>query len=104
MATRGQLQTVGIAVIGARIARLRAWLVPELQHKGYEVLGGDAARGSGIISFQRAGTDMQQLYRTLDAARIVTSLRHDPSGRPCIRVAPHFYNTEAELERLLSLL
>ena len=44
---------------------------------------------------------MQALYRSLDAAKIVTSLRHDPSGRACIRVAPHFYSTQAELERLL---
>jgi cysteine desulfurase/selenocysteine lyase len=95
------LQSVGIATIASRIAQLRERLVPELEHKGYEVLGGEAAHGSGIISFQRSGADMQQLYRALDAARIVTSLRHDPSGRACVRVAPHFYNTEAELERLL---
>ena len=97
------LSSVGIPAIAERIGQLRARLVPELQHKGYEVLGGEAAQGSGIISFQRAGTDMQALYRSLDAAKIITSLRHDPTGRACIRVAPHFYSTEAELERLLAL-
>jgi selenocysteine lyase/cysteine desulfurase len=54
------------------------------------------------VSFLREGEDMQRVQRALDAKQIVTSLRHDPRGRACIRVAPHFYNTQAELERLLS--
>lgn len=98
------LAAAGIPAIAGRISQLRARLVPELEHRGYEVLGGAAAQGSGIISFQRHGADMQQLYRALDAHKIITSLRQDPGGRACLRVAPHFYNTDAELEQLLSLL
>jgi selenocysteine lyase/cysteine desulfurase len=47
---------------------------------------------------------MLALYRALDAQHIVTSLRCDPAGRACLRVAPHFYNTPAELTRLLASL
>ncbi len=109
------LQHIGVETIGARLALLRASLVAELSAKGYEVIGAGAhiearagarerrdAVGSGIVSFRREGSDMERLYRALDARGIVVSLRHDPSGRACVRVAPHFYNVEAELERLLA--
>ena len=95
------LASVGATAIGARIAQLRAAVVPELQRRGYEVLGGSAADGSGIISFLRDGTDTASLYKALDARRFVVSLRNDPRGRPCIRVSPHFYNTTSELEQLI---
>ena len=31
-------------------------------------------------------------------------LRHLPGGQPVLRMAPHFYNTDAELHRVLELL
>jgi cysteine desulfurase/selenocysteine lyase len=96
------LQHLGVPAIAARIASLRAPLVAALQRKGYQVLGPANGPTSGIASFRRDGTDMQALCRTLDQAGIVTSLRHDLAGRACIRVAPHFYNSEAELERLVA--
>jgi selenocysteine lyase/cysteine desulfurase len=98
------LTGLGIPSIAARIAQLRAALAPELVRRGYQLLGGDAASGSGILSFLRPGDDMQRQYRALDADRIIVSLRQDPLGRACIRVAPHFYNSEAELARVLDKL
>jgi len=35
---------------------------------------------------------------------MATSLRVDRQGRRFIRLSPHFYNTDAELQRLLELL
>lgn len=96
------LQRVGIEAIARRLAKLRARLVPGLRERGFEVLGDLHGRPSGIVSFLREGEDMQRVQRALDAKHIVTSLRHDPRGRACIRVAPHFYNTEAELDRVLA--
>jgi selenocysteine lyase/cysteine desulfurase len=99
------LQQIGVPAIAARLKTLRAQLVPGLQERGYEVLAsGSGFETSGIVSFRRENADMLALYRTLDAQRIVTSLRHDPAGRPCLRVAPHFYNTQTELDRLLASL
>jgi selenocysteine lyase/cysteine desulfurase len=97
------LQSVGVPAISARLAELRALLVPGHERKGYEILGTAEARPtSGIVSFRRDGTDMEALCKALDQAGIVTSLRHDLAGRACIRVAPHFYTSDAELERLLA--
>jgi selenocysteine lyase/cysteine desulfurase len=99
------LQRIGVPAIADRIATLRSTLVAGLQAKGYEVLGATsrASGGSGgIASFRRDDTDMPSLCRALDQAGIITSLRHDLAGRACIRVAPHFYNSEQDLDRLLS--
>jgi cysteine desulfurase / selenocysteine lyase len=99
------LHGVGVPAISARLAELRALLVPGLERKGYEVLGPSDAKNrptSGIVSFRREGTDMEALCKALDQAGIVTSLRHDLAGRACIRVAPHFYTSYAEIERLLA--
>ena len=45
-----------------------------------------------------------EVSKALDADKIIVSLRQDPLGRACIRVAPHFYNSEAELARVVDWL
>jgi cysteine desulfurase/selenocysteine lyase len=98
------LQRVGLPAIASQLAALRAYLAPRLIDKGYELLGPSGAGASAsLLSFRREGVDMPALYRTLDGHDVITSLRHDPRGRQCVRVAPHFYNTTAELDRLLAL-
>jgi selenocysteine lyase/cysteine desulfurase len=47
---------------------------------------------------------MDALHASLASAGIVTSIRADRSGRKYIRLSPHFYNTDAELERCLEKL
>ena len=86
--------------------RKRAWLVPALQAKGCDVLAADAppTNASGIVTFSKAGADMAALHQKLAAARIVTSLRADRAGQRYLRLSPHFYNTDAELQRALELL
>jgi len=96
------LQRVGVGVIAAQLADNRRYLVEALTDKGFDVLGSERSAGSGIVSFRRDGQDMQGLQRALDAQRIVVSLRQDPLGRDCVRVAPHFYNTRAELQQLVA--
>ncbi|HEX4352246.1 MAG TPA: aminotransferase class V-fold PLP-dependent enzyme [Polyangiales bacterium] len=96
------LQRVGIEAIAKRLAVLRARLVPALLDKGYDVLARDA--DSSIVSFRSERRDVANLHRSLDAQQIITSLRQDPHGRDCLRLAPHFYNDEREIDRLLSLL
>ncbi len=83
-----------------------AWLVPALQAKGYSVLNAEAAteNASGIVTFFKAETDLPALHQQLLAANIVTSLRVDRKGQRYIRLAPHFYNTDAELQGVLELL
>ncbi len=96
----------GIENIAAELLRKRAWLVPALQQKGYSVLQADASpqNASGIISFWREETDLTELHQRLETSGIITSLRMDRSGKKYIRLSPHFYNTDAELNRVLELL
>lgn len=100
------LLEIGVDNIAAELLRKRAWLVPALQAKGCAVLNADApaANASGIITFQLPGQDMAAVHAKLMEAGIVTSLRTDRAGQHYIRLSPHFYNTDAELQRVVDLL
>jgi selenocysteine lyase/cysteine desulfurase len=88
------------------LLRKRAWLVPELQERGFTVLNADAKpeNASSIISFFEPGQDIAVRHQKLTAAGITTSLRTDRTGQNYIRIAPHFYNTDEELRRVLEVL
>jgi cysteine desulfurase / selenocysteine lyase len=100
------LLEVGIENIAAELLRKRSWFVPALQKKGYTVLNANAAtpNASAIVSISREDTDFPALHETLSRANIVTSVRGDGSGQVYLRFSPHFYNTDAELQRALDLL
>ncbi len=100
------LLEIGIDNIAAELLRKRALLVPALKNKGYTVLHADVppANASGIITFYREGAGMAALCEKLEAANIIASLRADRSGRQHLRLSPHFYNTDAELQRVVQLL
>jgi cysteine desulfurase / selenocysteine lyase len=110
---------IGVENIAAELLRKRAWLVPALQAKGFAVLNADAKieNASGIISFHqagpsrdeaasaaKAGKDLTALHKKLTDTGVVASLRADRKGQNYIRFSPHFYNTDAELQRTLELL
>jgi selenocysteine lyase/cysteine desulfurase len=96
---------VGVENIAKELLRKRALLVPALQAKGYSVLSAEASpeNSSGIITFFRPGEDFSALNQKLTDANIVTSLRTDRAGQNYIRLSPHFYITDEELNRLLEL-
>jgi selenocysteine lyase/cysteine desulfurase len=100
------LLELGIANIAAELLRKRAWLVASIQAKGYTVLQASAPteHASGIVTFFKPDANLPTLHATLAEAKIVTSLRADRSGQRYIRLSPHFYNTDAELQRTLDLL
>ena len=100
------LQEIGVGAIAAELQRKRARLIPALLAKGYAVVGADAPspRSSGIVSFFDPKNDLRPLHAKLLARNVITSLRSDRSGRSYIRLSPHFYNTDAELDTLLNLL
>ena len=97
---------IGVDNIAAELLRKRARLVPALQSKGYTVLNADAKseNASGIISFYQQGKDIAALHKKLAEAGVVTSLRTDRAGKNYIRLSPHYYNTDAELGRVLDWL
>jgi len=92
--------------IAAELARKRAWLVPALQAKGYTVLNAapKPVHASGITSFFAPEKNLKELHQQLADAGVITSLRGDRTGQNYIRLSPHFYNTDAELQRVVELL
>jgi selenocysteine lyase/cysteine desulfurase len=97
---------IGLENIAAELLRKRAWLIPALQAKDFTVLnaGAQTENASGIISFFQPGKDLAELSKKLSEAGIVASLRTNRAGQNFIRLSPHFYNTDTELQRVLELL
>ena len=87
--------------IEARILSLTDYLIAGLQARGCAIDTPIAHRRerSGIVSFRHPAVDSAELCERLHAAGVIVSLRGD-----LIRVSPHFYNTEDELDRLLTAL
>lgn len=96
---------VGVENIGQELLRKRSMLAPALEARGYSVLSAEASAetASGIVSFFRPGEDLSALNQKLTDANIITSLRVDRKGQNYIRLSPHFYITDRELNRLLEL-
>jgi len=97
---------IGVENIAAELLRKRAWLVPALQAKGFTVLNAEVKpeNAGGIVSFFQPGKDLAALNQKLSEAGIVASLRTDRKAQNYIRLSPHFYNTDAELQRVLEVL
>jgi len=100
------LNEIGVESIAKELLRKRAWLVPALQEKGWTVLHADVAESNqgGMIAICRPGEDLKALHAKLEEAQIMTSLRFDREGNQYLRLSPHFYNTDEELNRALELL
>jgi cysteine desulfurase / selenocysteine lyase len=99
------LLEIGIGRIAERILAIRARLIDGLRKFGFAVLGPtDGPNASGIITVSRPGTDMRALFERLTSEQIVCSPRQDRKGRQYIRFSPHFYNTQAEIDRVLEVL
>jgi len=99
------LLEVGIENIAARLEKLREIIVSSLWDKGYTIIGvTNRKQSSGITSFTSQKQDIIKLRHDLDACGFVVSLRDNLDGNKCIRVSPHFYNTEEEISRFLAKL
>jgi len=100
------IREIGVTNIAAELLRKRAWLAPALQAKGFAVLNADATpeNSHSIVTLFKPGENATALHDKLLAANIVTSLRTDRAGQRYIRLSPHFYNTDAELQRMVEML
>jgi selenocysteine lyase/cysteine desulfurase len=99
------LQTFGPDAVEERIRLLRQGLVSGLQERQALIVGQPGAPDwSGIISFRLAHEPAGETVRRLARAGVVVSLRQPSGGEPVVRVAPHFYNTESEIDRFFETL
>ncbi len=97
---------IGVEAIAAELARKRAWLVPVLRAKGYTVLNPEPKpeNVSGITSFFAPDKNLAELHQRLAVAGVTASLRADRQGQKYLRFSPHYYVTDAELQRAVDLL
>jgi len=101
-----KFQEVGPDVVATRILDLRDYLQQSLGALGFEFLspGNDEPMRSGIVTARHPGTDCSKLFEALEANHISASLRNTRDGSAWLRMSPHFYNTHAELDRVIAVL
>jgi selenocysteine lyase/cysteine desulfurase len=96
------LLEIGTDVIEQRVLDLAARLAGGLETRGYELVQPwprTRAESSGIVSFRKPGATHQEVLRDLTAARVIARTHRD-----FVRLSPHFYNTEDEVDRVLEVL
>ena len=96
------LLEVGVDVIEERVLDLSARLAGGLAEHGYELIEPwprSREESSGIVSFRKPGATHQEVLRDLNAAHVVARAHRD-----FVRLSPHFYNTEEEVDRVLEVL
>jgi len=98
------LLEIGIERIAQRILSIRERLVNGLKQLGFEIVGqSTGSSASGIVTFSHSQENLPALFEQLGRADIVCSLRQDRQGGHYLRFSPHFYNTEAEVDRVLEV-
>jgi selenocysteine lyase/cysteine desulfurase len=98
---------IGVKQIEARLLDLRAFAEDKLLAAGFRVFGQANRRSqkSGIITMPFDNPDLAQAHaRRLREARVDISLRQNRAGASCLRLSPHFYNTETEIEEVVKIL
>jgi selenocysteine lyase/cysteine desulfurase len=94
------LARVGQPAIEQHVRHLNDLLRKGLTQSGFKVITPEEPRRSaGIITCVRPDADMAALHQRLRQAQMHCSLRENH-----LRIAPHCYNTEAEVTRFLEVL
>jgi selenocysteine lyase/cysteine desulfurase len=91
---------VGQSVVEERVLNLSAMLAERLTDAGCELLEPWPRRreeSSGIVSFRKPGQAAQDVMRSLNASKVVCRTHSN-----FVRLSPHFYNTEEEVERVVA--
>ncbi len=98
------LMAVGRDQVAARIGALVNQLATGLLELGFETAGAtEGPNACGILAVTHPSADLMRLFQVLQEKKVTVSLRHDAQRRAYLRWSPHFYNTEEELERAISI-
>jgi selenocysteine lyase/cysteine desulfurase len=96
------LLEVGAEAIEQRVLHLAGRLAGGLASAGCEMVEPwprTRAESSGIVSFRKPGISSATVLRDLSAAHVIARTHRD-----FVRLSPHFYNTDEEVERVLAVL
>lgn len=87
----------GLKNIESRVLELTRILRDKLKSVGFEIMTPEPdERRAGFITCRKSGKDMAVVHRQLEEAGYSCALREN-----WLRIAPHFYNTEEEIERFV---
>jgi len=81
-----------------RIASLKSRLRRGLENSSFDIITPKQGLQSGILT-ARHRSDTERVFRELKKSRVVISLRNG-----CLRFSPHFYNTEEEVDQVISII
>lgn len=98
---------LGVKQIEARLLDLRGFMEEKLMAARFRVMGFANRRSqkSGITTVAIESHEQAvALARKLREAGVDVSLRQGRTGLSCLRLSPHFYNTEAEIEETIKIL
>jgi selenocysteine lyase/cysteine desulfurase len=101
-AAMGLLLEVGIEDISKQILSTTSHLCRGLEARGYRILGSRReGEASGIVSFDPSsrGLEAYGIHKKLEGAHIASAVRGE-----FVRISPHFYNTTAEMDKILNVL
>lgn len=88
-----------------RIRTLNQSLRDQLTPSGFEFLSPEEeANRSGILTLRHPRVAPDRLWEALAKNDIIVSLRFERDERSWLRVSPHFYNTNAEIEKIAEVL
>lgn len=91
---------VGVERVESYLLELGDYLCSNLSERGYQIVSSRReGEASAIICCRHDKYSSDHLYHILDERRIITTPR---LGR--LRISPHFYNTEDDIDRLMDSL
>jgi cysteine desulfurase / selenocysteine lyase len=94
------LQSVGLANIEARVRAVVEEVAEAASAKGYRIRSSRlAGEGSAVLSIRHPSLATTSVHEALHEAHVACALRND-----AIRIAPHFYNSAADVAKLVDAL
>jgi cysteine desulfurase / selenocysteine lyase len=94
------LLDTGMSEVAGRVRTHLQLLRRRLEERGFDIITpADPQRHAGIITASRPDIDTSLLHTRLKQQGFICSLRENR-----LRIAPHFYNTEEEIERFCAAL
>ncbi len=103
-ATLKYFNDLGIKNIERRDRRLSGYLIEGLQNLGCKVFAPlEPERRGGLVTYSAGSHEInKKIYERLTSKNILVFMRYS-GGVGGIRVATHFFNTEAEIDKLLNV-